>query len=118
VTLPYTITALIFRPTALSRPNPGDWGLRGAVVAKPRTADRSHLFAWWAPPRTDEQPVVLIAHGRSANLSTRAAIAARLARDGFGVLMFDYHGYGASEGRASERHIAEDTLAAYDWLLA
>lgn len=54
-------------------------------------------------------------HGRSANVSTRVAIARRLHRDGFGVLLFDYRGYGASEGRPSERALAEDSLAAYDW---
>jgi fermentation-respiration switch protein FrsA (DUF1100 family) len=32
--------------------------------------------------------------------------------------MFDYRGYGASEGEPSEEGIYEDTLAAYDWLVS
>jgi pimeloyl-ACP methyl ester carboxylesterase len=41
----------------------------------------------------------------------------RLARDGFGVLLFDYRGYGASQGSPSEPGLGEDGIAAYDWLI-
>jgi pimeloyl-ACP methyl ester carboxylesterase len=74
------------------------------------------LFGWWLPPPTPATSVVLIVHGRSANISTRAAIAARLSADGFGVLLFDFRGYGRSTGQSSEGTLIEDTIAAYDWL--
>jgi hypothetical protein len=60
--------------------------------------------------------VVLIAHGRSANVCTRASIAATLHRDGFGVLLFDYRGCGRSSGHPSEAGLTEDAVSAYDWL--
>jgi pimeloyl-ACP methyl ester carboxylesterase len=60
--------------------------------------------------------VVLLVHGRSPNVSTRASIAARLRDDGFGVLLFDYRGYGRSSGRPTEESLTADAEAAYDWL--
>ena len=78
-------------------------------------ADGSRLAGWWIAPRRDA-PVVLIAHGRSGNIATRAAAAQRLGADGFGVMLFDYRGYGASGGRPSERGLTEDAVSAYEWL--
>ena len=79
------------------------------------SADGSRLSGWWLPPPSTDDATVILVHGRSANISTRAPIARRLQRDGFGVLLFDFRGYGASEGHPSERALIEDSLAAYDW---
>ena len=35
----------------------------------------------------------------------------------FGVLMFDYRGYGLSEGSPTEEGLYEDVRAAYKWLI-
>jgi len=111
----YWIPAFIYRPQYLSVHEPDRWGLSGArEVSFPSGADR--LFGWWAPPRSRASPVVLIVHGRSSNVSTRASIASSLVKDGFGVLLFDYRGYGRSSGRPSEAGLTADALAAYDWL--
>ena len=115
-TLPLWISIFIFRPAPLADTEPAKWGIEGARLVGFRAADGSRLAAWWLPPRESAGPVVLIAHGRSANISTRAPIMRRLGADGFGVLMFDYRGYGASSGHPSETTLTEDTLTAYDWL--
>lgn len=116
VTVPMWIPALIYRPASLHPAEPAAWGLPAArVVSIP--SDRSdHLSGWWLPPPKPDAPVVLIVHGRSGNISTRAPIASRLSADGFGVLLFDFRGYGLSTGRPSERALTEDAEAAYDWL--
>ena len=49
-------------------------------------------------------------------MCTRAPIAVRLHRDGFGVLVFDYRGYGRSSGRPSEKGLTDDSVSAVDWL--
>jgi pimeloyl-ACP methyl ester carboxylesterase len=41
-------------------------------------------------------------------------MCAELARRGVSVFIFDYRGFGRSEGRASEAHLFRDALAAYD----
>src|SRR5262249_1596054 len=61
------------------------------------------LHAWWLPPETPEAGAVLVAHGNGGNVSHRGALAADLRRTlGAGVLIFDYPGYGKSEGKPTE----------------
>lgn len=110
------IPAFIYRPTPLARPDPAAWGLPTARVVTIRSGPSDRLFAWWVPPPNQWAPVALIIHGRSANVSTRAPIAAKLSADGFGVLLFDYRGYGRSTGRSNEASLGVDSLAAYAWL--
>jgi pimeloyl-ACP methyl ester carboxylesterase len=113
--LPYMAPLFLFRPGPLESADPRGWRVPAAeesIVA----ADGSRLSAWWAPPPSPQAPVVLLVHGRSGNVTGRAAIVRRLAADGFGVLAFDYRGYGASGGSASEQAMGEDTFSAYDWL--
>jgi hypothetical protein len=109
------IPLLIYRPTQLIQADPQRWGLQANAVSIP-AAGSNRLLAWWSPPPPGGT-VVLLAHGRSANISSRAAIAKRLVRDGFGILLFDYRGYGRSTGTPSEQGLIDDTQAAYDWLL-
>jgi pimeloyl-ACP methyl ester carboxylesterase len=113
--LPFAAPWFIFRPEPLASLDPRPWGVpaQGVTFA---AADGSRLTGWWIPPPRPGAPVVLLVHGRSGNIATRAGILRRLAADGFGVLAFDYRGYGASAGSPSERAIGEDALSAYAWL--
>lgn len=53
-------------------------------------------------------------HGNAGNISTRADLAAQFASRGVSVFLFDYRGYGRSEGTPTERGARIDSLAAYD----
>lgn len=80
------------------------------------SADGVKLHGWYAP---HENPVahLLIAHGNAGNLSHRALLLAQLHRRvGAAVLIFDYRGYGRSEGSPDEPGIIADAEAARDWL--
>lgn len=112
------ISAFIYRPSPLLQPAPSAWFLPTARGVSIRSGANDRLFGWWLPPPTTTAPVVLIVHGRSANISTRAPIARRLSLDGFGVLLFDFRGYGRSTGRSNEQSLTEDAKAAYDWIRA
>jgi hypothetical protein len=115
--LPDLAPRFIFRPERLESADPRRWSVPGREVSI-AAADGSRLSAWWIPPPDDRTPVVLLVHGRSGNVATRADIARRLAADGFGLLAFDYRGYGASTGSPSEKGLAEDAVAARAWLSA
>jgi pimeloyl-ACP methyl ester carboxylesterase len=115
--LPFAAPWFIFRPEPLASVDPRPWRVQAQGVAF-AAADGSRLTGWWVAPPGVGAPVVLLIHGRSGNIATRAPIVRRLAADGFGVLAFDYRGYGASAGTPSERVIAEDALSAYAWLRA
>lgn len=112
------IPLLMYRPAALARPDPARWGVAGARAVEIRADDGTRLAAWWKAPPGTAATTVLILHGRSANVSTRAGAMRRLAGDGFGVLMIDWRGYGASDGRPSEAGLRSDARGAYAWLRA
>jgi hypothetical protein len=96
------IPLLIFRPAPLADPDPVRWGLaKTRAVAFP-AADGTRLVGWWQPAAEPGSLTLPVLHGRSANVSTRAGAMRRLTGDGFGALMVDWRGYGASAGRPSE----------------
>lgn len=78
--------------------------------------DGTRLHGWYAPhdrPRAR----ILYCHGNAGNITHRADILAVLSqRVGAEVLMFDYRGYGRSEGTPNERGILRDARAARAWL--
>ncbi|HJT17064.1 MAG TPA: alpha/beta fold hydrolase, partial [Thermoanaerobaculia bacterium] len=49
------------------------------------------------------------------NITERAPEATEIARRGISVLLFDWRGYGKSEGTPSESALFDDALAAYDF---
>lgn len=112
-TLPVWIPVLVFRPTPLTRTDPAAWALPRTTFLRIGTRGGEAITAWWSPPVHRSDPVVLLVHGRSANIASRASILRALTAQGMGVLLFDYRGYGASAGRASEMHLRDDTLSAY-----
>ena len=63
-------------------------------------------------------PLLVFYHGNAGNISDRGEIAAELARRGIAVLLFDWRGYGKSDGTPSESALFKDALAAYDFAAA
>jgi fermentation-respiration switch protein FrsA (DUF1100 family) len=75
------------------------------------------LHAWWCPA-DGADGAVLYCHGNAGNLSHRGQSVVGMARVlGESVLIFDYPGYGKSEGSPSEAGCYAAADAAYDWLL-
>ncbi len=79
-------------------------------------SDGVRLHAWWFRADDPDAPVMIWFHGNAGNLTDRAEMCAELARRGISVFVFDYRGFGKSEGRASEAHIFRDSLAAFDYV--
>lgn len=82
-----------------------------------RTSDGTRIHAWWCP-NFNSQRAVLYCHGNAGNLSNRGlAVAALMQWVGESVLIFDYPGYGKSEGSPSEPGCYAAADAAYAWLV-
>jgi len=60
---------------------------------------------------------ILFSHGNAEDLSHVLPFVSTFAQNGYSVLMYDYRGYGTSDGTPSVRHALEDAEAAYQWLL-
>lgn len=83
------------------------------------SADGTKLHAWWCPPRgwTPEDGAMLYSHGNAGNLSGRTnRILDWQQTIKTAVLIYDYPGYGKSEGKPSEQSIYAAGEAAYHWL--
>jgi fermentation-respiration switch protein FrsA (DUF1100 family) len=83
------------------------------------SADGVNLNGWFFPAHaTSPRPrkVVLFCHGNAGNISHRLEMCEALLETGVGVFLFDYRGFGRSQGRPSEDGTYRDTAAAFQWL--
>jgi fermentation-respiration switch protein FrsA (DUF1100 family) len=78
------------------------------------TEDGVRLHAWYAAAESALATIVL-SHGNAGNISHRIYLMRHLLRSGLNVLMYDYRGYGRSEGTPSEEGIYRDGRAAFDY---
>ncbi len=60
---------------------------------------------------------ILFSHGNAEDLSNVVPFMLRFYDLGYSVLMYDYRGYGTSEGTPSVRKAKQDVAAAYRWLV-
>src|SRR5947209_3267535 len=84
-----------------------------------KTADGIKLYGWLFHSKTQPAAATVIYfHGNGGNLSYCDWIGDALAARGFDVLLFDYRGYGRSEGEPTdERGVYADADAAYDFVV-
>ena len=110
----FLLPSLAFHPTREITATPADAGLRYEDVAL--TADDGvRLHAWYVPAE-NARATLLFCHGNGGNLSWRVE-SLRIFHDlGLSSFVFDYRGYGRSEGSPSPEGIARDARAAWNWL--
>jgi fermentation-respiration switch protein FrsA (DUF1100 family) len=82
----------------------------------------ARLHGWWLPVSQNHpggvDRVLLYLHGNSGQIGNNLAKASRFQRLGFSILMFDYRGYGRSEGSfPSEQRMYADAQMALDFLI-
>jgi fermentation-respiration switch protein FrsA (DUF1100 family) len=78
--------------------------------------DGTELHGWFIP--ADSQQVLIVSHGNAGNIGDRAVMGEFLLEEfGVNVFMYDYRGYGLSEGKPSEEGTYLDIRAAYQWVL-
>ena len=81
-------------------------------------ADGTRLNGWWLPAKKSVplKGTVLHLHGNGGNLAYHLGATAWLPAQGYQVLMFDYRGYGLSQGSPNLPSVYQDIDAAFDWL--
>lgn len=109
-------TQLFFQQHRYQVLSPDRLGLAYQVVRFP-TADGLELYGWFLPAKGDAAGTILHLHGNAENISTHIANVAWLPEQGFNVFLFDYRGYGASEGQPTLDGAQKDIDAAMKTLL-
>jgi len=81
------------------------------------TEDSVKLHGWLLRSK-DAVGTLLMFHGNAGNLSHRGEILRRLRLTGFNVFIFDYRGYGKSEGSPTEEGVYADGRAAMQYVMS
>ena len=87
-------------------------GVREAML---QTEDGLSLLSWYLPAQPG-RPVIAYFHGNGGHVGYRAERLLRFAREGFGVVMVEYRGYGGNPGTPSETGFYTDGRAALAFL--
>ena len=94
----------------------GDWSIRdGHQEVSFPSRGGVRLQGWLYRASDPGAPFVVWCPGNAGNILDRAPTAAELARRGLTVLIFDWRGFGKSEGHPTEDALYDDALAAYDY---
>ncbi len=82
-----------------------------------QTSDGVILNGWWIKGQSQgPAPTLIFCHGNAGNIGGRLGKLAVFHRMGLNVFIFDYRGFGKSEGTPTEEGMYLDALAAYDFV--
>ncbi len=74
------------------------------------------LTGWYFKSVKHSKGQIVFFHGNSENISTHFATLYWILREGYDYFIFDYQGYGKSEGKPSPKKTLEDGEAALRWI--
>jgi len=83
-----------------------------------RASDGVRLHGWFFQGAAADAPLILWFHGNAGNITERSQVADEFRRRGVNVLLFDWRGYGKSEGSPTESKLYRDAEAVYDFAVA
>ena len=107
---------LFYYPSATVYSTPADRGLAFERVEF-TSNDGTRLAGWFLPAVGAAKGTVVHCHGNAQNLTSHWQFVEFLPRRGFNLFVFDYRGYGRSEGRPTRRGTIEDAQAAVEHVL-
>ncbi len=113
----------IFAPSRIVKYTPADYRLAYEdvnlrLLAVYPFGDRMEtIHGWWIPSHKPKSKTVLYLHGNGLNIGANAEQANRFHQLGLSVFLFDYRGYGKSEGSfPSETSVYLDAERAWNYL--
>jgi fermentation-respiration switch protein FrsA (DUF1100 family) len=108
--------SVVYQPTPVAH---GDWRqpeARGFEDVEIKSRGGVKLHGWYIDP-PGRRAVVLFMHGNGGNVAMWSEPVRQLAlQHRVAVLLFDYRGYGKSEGEPTEQGVTDDADAARSWL--
>ena len=105
----------IYFPERTLSADPSSIGLRFESISF-ETADGVKLSGWFIPTES-ARGMILFLHGNAGNISHRLDSIQIFHQLGLDVFIFDYRGYGQSQGKPSEKGTYKDAEAAWRYLV-
>jgi fermentation-respiration switch protein FrsA (DUF1100 family) len=81
-----------------------------------KSKDGTVLNGWFVPGKGKVKGTVIQFHGNGANIANHYGAVYWLPDEGYNVFLFDYRGYGKSEGIPSREGIQDDAAAALNYI--
>lgn len=78
--------------------------------------DGTKLSGWFIPAKGKALGTVIHFHGNAQNMSAHYSFVSWLPAHGFNLFVFDYRGYGKSEGQVSRKGVYQDSVAAVEYI--
>ena len=97
-------------------PPPAQYTAKASRLQMLPGKDGRQVAAFWYPPQSPDDPVLLWSHGNAEDLGGLAPLYTELRAQGVGILGYDYPGYGLSDGSPTERGCYEAADAAVTFL--
>jgi len=114
LTLTTGCTQLFFQPTKELLVDPAQFNIKYENIYF-KSSDNLNLHGWWFPSEKKSKALVLFLHGNAQNISTHSSAVHWLTRHEFDVFIFDYRGYGLSEGTPQLDMVIDDIYQAYNY---
>jgi fermentation-respiration switch protein FrsA (DUF1100 family) len=110
------VQSMFYYPDRVRYETPDALGLRYESVQF-KSADGTRLSGWFIPAVGRQNPkeakgTVVHFHGNAQNMSSHWRFVSWLPKQDYNVFVFDYRGYGESEGKPEPKGVFEDSNAA------
>lgn len=114
------VQSMFYYPDRMRYETPDALGLRYESVQF-KSADGTRLSGWFIPAVGRQNPkeakgTVVHFHGNAQNMTSHWRFVAWLPKQDYNVFVFDYRGYGESEGKPEPKGVFEDSGAALDYV--
>jgi pimeloyl-ACP methyl ester carboxylesterase len=109
---------LVYMPSKDLIETPESIGLKFEDIQL-KTKDNVNLSAWFVPAKANDsigKGVILFCHGNGGNIGNRVSYLPIFRGLGLSTFLFDYRGYGKSEGSPSELGTYNDVESAWQYL--
>ncbi|MEL6442468.1 MAG: alpha/beta fold hydrolase [Cyanobacteria bacterium J06621_8] len=111
---------LLFFPSRKIEHTPALYQLNYQDIWLPISNDSQkveRIHGWWMPQEQPNAPVILYLHHNAANIGANVSQALQFYELGYSIFLFDYRGFGQSEGKfPRESQVYEDAQAAWNYL--
>jgi fermentation-respiration switch protein FrsA (DUF1100 family) len=104
----------LYYPTHELYYDPARFGLEPEEV-RFASPEGPRLYGWYFQGEQPAKATVVQFHGNGENLSSHYASLAWIVKHPYNLFIFDYQGYGRSEGSPSPENTVKDGIAALEW---